>query len=170
MNKFIYSNLKIIIFVIISGILFTGIGVYATTKYLAKDISFNPKNESWNVTNVEEALDELYSNANKSIYIYLRGESFSSSERSSGLLAFGDLMKYYKKFKIVSITTNSYTKFCDIYAWSLVKSEAIKIEKNIEYLINSDEDGLKFDSIFNYTQSTVNGNYANCQTAVLLYN
>lgn len=170
MKKLIKNNLKIITAVIISAVLFTGIGVYATTQYLAKDISFNPKDENWKVDNVEDALNELYKDRNKSVYIYLRAESFASSNQSSGLFAFGDLMKYYKKFKIVNITTNSYTKFCNLYAWSLNKEEAIMIEKDKEYLINSDEDGLKFNSIFNYTQSTVNGQYANCETAVLLYN
>lgn len=170
MKKFITNNLKIITTIIISGSLFTGIGVYAATQYLAKDISFSPKDESWKVTNVDAALNELYKNSNKSVYIYLRAESFSSSNQSSGLFAFGDLMNHYKKFKIVNVTTSSYTKFCNLYAWSLNKNEAVVIEPNIEYLINSDEDGLKFNSIFNYTQSTVNGQYANCETAVLLYN
>lgn len=45
---------------LIGGVLFTGIGVYATTKYLAKDISFTPSNTNWKVSNIEEALNQLY--------------------------------------------------------------------------------------------------------------
>lgn len=52
---------KIIIFVlgVISG---TCISVYAAYNYYAKDISFTPKNESWQVDNIEDAINDLYTN------------------------------------------------------------------------------------------------------------
>lgn len=47
MKKFIKNNLKVCVTVIISGIVFTGIGVYAASKYFAKDINFTPSNENF---------------------------------------------------------------------------------------------------------------------------
>lgn len=54
---------KIIIFVlgVISG---TCISVYAAYNYYAKDISFTPKNENWQVDNIEDAINDLYSSQN----------------------------------------------------------------------------------------------------------
>lgn len=48
---------KIIITFIISGIIFTSIGVYAASLYSAKDISYNKEN--WEVSNVNDALNDL---------------------------------------------------------------------------------------------------------------
>ena len=60
MKRFIAANIKLLITIIICAILFTGVGVYATTKYLAKDISYTPSNQNFEVTNVDDALNELY--------------------------------------------------------------------------------------------------------------
>lgn len=63
MKQFLKNNLKVFVAVVLSGVLFTGIGVYATTQYLAKDITFTPNNEKFEVTNVEDALNYLYMNS-----------------------------------------------------------------------------------------------------------
>lgn len=55
MKKIIQSK----IFLIISGIIFTSIGVYAAN-YIASDVSYTPSNKDWKVNNVNDALDELY--------------------------------------------------------------------------------------------------------------
>lgn len=51
---------------ILTAILFCGIGVAAGTQFLAKDVSFTPSKENqdkgWEVNNVEDALNDLYSN------------------------------------------------------------------------------------------------------------
>ena len=66
MKKFIKANLKIFTAIIVSGIIFGGIGVYATSQYLAKDINYNPANKNFkkengeSIVNVEDALNELY--------------------------------------------------------------------------------------------------------------
>ena len=73
---------KIIIGFLLGGILFGSIGIYAAS-YLAKDISYTPENASWEVSNVNDALDNLYKKANdNSAYIkYLgTGTSFNISE------------------------------------------------------------------------------------------
>lgn len=50
---------KTIITFIISGILFGSIGVYAAS-YYAKDVSYQSSDASWEVSNVNDALNELY--------------------------------------------------------------------------------------------------------------
>ena len=70
MKKFIKNNIKVFIATIISGIIFGGVGVYATSQHFAKDISFTPTNENFkkengeSITNVEDALNELYDRKN----------------------------------------------------------------------------------------------------------
>lgn len=51
--------MKKIIFGIITGIILCGGIVYATS-YYAKDVSYEPSDASWDVSNVNEALNELY--------------------------------------------------------------------------------------------------------------
>lgn len=66
MKGFIKNNLKVLVVVIISGIVFTGIGVYAASQYLASDISFTPSDVNFKkengepIDNVEDAINELY--------------------------------------------------------------------------------------------------------------
>ena len=63
MKKIIKNNIRVIIILMICTILFTGFGVYANY-YQAKDISFTPDNESWEVENVEDAINDLYKKKN----------------------------------------------------------------------------------------------------------
>ena len=53
---------KLIIGFILGGILFGCIGIYAAS-YYAKDVSYEPTDASWEVTNVNEAINSLYDNA-----------------------------------------------------------------------------------------------------------
>ena len=46
---------------IISGIIFGSIGIYAASLYYAKDVQYEPTDETWEVSNVSEAIDSLYS-------------------------------------------------------------------------------------------------------------
>ena len=50
---------------ILGAITFGSIGVVAAT-YNAKQISYTPKDTSWKVNNVRDAIDELYNKANSS--------------------------------------------------------------------------------------------------------
>ena len=47
--------------IIIGGIIFGGIGIYTASLYYAKDVSYTPDDESWKVSNVNDALNILYS-------------------------------------------------------------------------------------------------------------
>lgn len=72
-------NLKTWFFGLITGgILFGGIGVMATTYFSSSDVSFTPTDDSWDVSNVQDAIDSLYSiadNNEASSLIYLGTES-----------------------------------------------------------------------------------------------
>lgn len=48
---------KIIYFIL--GILFSSITVYATSAFTAREISYSPEDETWQVENVQEAINEL---------------------------------------------------------------------------------------------------------------
>ena len=59
MKKVVKENFKIIIIVVITAIVTSSItGVYAYS-YAAKDIEYNPRDTSWNVNNVEDAIKSL---------------------------------------------------------------------------------------------------------------
>lgn len=62
--KIIKNNLKLIVISLLVGILFSCISVYSYHNYIAKDVVFTPDNQVWNVNNVEQALNDLYSNLN----------------------------------------------------------------------------------------------------------
>jgi len=52
-------NYKPLFTFIIGALIFGSIGIYATSTYYAKNISYEP-NSNWEVSNVNDALDELY--------------------------------------------------------------------------------------------------------------
>ena len=62
MKKFIKNNLKVFIAIIITLIISSTISICAYN-YYAKDISFIPDNESWEVDNVEDTINSLYKNS-----------------------------------------------------------------------------------------------------------
>jgi len=58
-----WKMLKSRLFYFMMGaILFSGITAYAATTLLSKDIGFVPDNSSWEVNNVQDALNDLYEN------------------------------------------------------------------------------------------------------------
>lgn len=61
------KNLELCIGIII-GILISGTCVYAVDLF-AKDISYSPSNNKWNVDNVNDALDSLYNGNNNFVYL-----------------------------------------------------------------------------------------------------
>ena len=62
MKKFIRNN---IFGFILGGLIFGGIGIYAVS-YYAKDVTYTPGDKTWEVSNVEEALNSLYENKSSS--------------------------------------------------------------------------------------------------------
>jgi len=70
----------------LSGALLSGITVYAASTYLSKDVTFTPSNSSWEVSNVEEALNDLYENKsiseNSNLKYYNSGYSLQGTSAS----------------------------------------------------------------------------------------
>ena len=62
------KNSKLFIGILI-GIFLTSTSVFAANVILAKNINFTPENDSWNVSNVDDALNYLYSKKNNITYI-----------------------------------------------------------------------------------------------------
>ena len=54
------DSIKLIIAFILGGIFFGAFSVYATIMIVSSNVSYLPRDNEWNVENVEDALDELY--------------------------------------------------------------------------------------------------------------
>lgn len=82
MKKKIKANFKIIITIVITSIICISTTVYASYKYFAKDIGFTPKNENWQVDNLEDAVNDLYENKENNLVCnsYYTKEFVSSDE------------------------------------------------------------------------------------------
>ena len=82
---------------ILGAIIFGSIGVYASS-YIAKDISFTPKDSAWkksngeDITTVKDALDDLYENRSN-IELFTNLVSFSSSSNGNQLVSLENLNK-----------------------------------------------------------------------------
>lgn len=80
MKKFMKRNIKVIVAVIITTLIVGTGTVYATYSYLASNISFTPTDSSWEVTNVEDALNDLYDKTydiNFDDFVFTDSSSFS---------------------------------------------------------------------------------------------
>lgn len=82
MKKKIKANFKIIIAIVITAIICVSTTVYASYNYFAKDIGFTPKNENWQVDNLEDAVNDLYENKENNLVCnsYYTKEFVSSDE------------------------------------------------------------------------------------------
>ena len=67
MKKTIKDNIKIVVTVIIIAIIVGSITGVVAYNYSAKDISYTPKDNNWNVDNVDNALGDLYNTLNAKI-------------------------------------------------------------------------------------------------------
>ena len=59
------NNVKLVIGLIIGGVVFGTIGVYAATTLLSQSVYYNKSTSGATSTNVQGALDELYTRASK---------------------------------------------------------------------------------------------------------
>ena len=65
---------------ILGGIIFGGIGIYATSLYNAKDVTY--QNESSEIKNVNDALNDLYKKMNKDNVIIMTGNSVLTNSKT----------------------------------------------------------------------------------------
>ena len=88
MKKFIKNNIKVFVTIVISGIVFSGISVYAAGQYFARDISFTPINENFKkengepIDNVEDAINYLYEMKENFEIIYTNNDNKSVRDSS----------------------------------------------------------------------------------------
>ena len=124
MKQFIKNNLKVFVIVVITAILFTGIGVYAANTYLAHDISYTPSNENFDVNNVEDALNELYDKTEISIE-----NIFTNAKKVSDLSEKTTISLELQKGKYLCIASQSFSSAVQSSERNIVNDE--KIEENI---------------------------------------
>jgi len=72
-------NFNRVLFFILGGIFFSSITAYAATTILSKDVKFTPQNTAWDVENVEEAINSLYTK-NNNMYLYKRVTSANGAK------------------------------------------------------------------------------------------
>ena len=137
MRRFIKNNLKVFVAVIISGIVFTGIGVYAASQYLARDISFTPTNENFkkengeSIDNVEDALNELYNQKNNEFITWLIVDGNVGAKSELNLLDFK--LKKFTAMRLTCSTSNA----AKITSCNSNFDQCDNIELNKEYDISS---------------------------------
>lgn len=62
-KKFLLGNIKIVVAFILGAII-SGTGVYAAILYASSDVGYDNTSSGMTATNVQDALDELYTKAN----------------------------------------------------------------------------------------------------------
>ena len=97
MKKFINKNT--LFSFILGGILFSVVGVSANYLYQANQISYTPSDTTWNATNINEALNELYA---KSI------SSNNEIEKVYSSCSMGSLGTWTSPYKLTYTTTKAY--------------------------------------------------------------
>lgn len=165
------------IFTFILGILiFSGITVVSAYTIFANQISYTPKDTTWkkengeDITNVSDAIDELYSKSNKfdTITIRLKGES-NSSVIGSGTLEFSNFKNKYKYFKVSSLMTYGNSSNCKLYLYSNQQSDNLLGSSNTQYLVRSSTDGFDYSTVQLRSQSSSNS-WASCEANITFYN
>lgn len=97
--------MKKIIFGIITGMILCGGLVYAAS-YLASDVTYKPDDETWNVSNVKDALDSLYENA-ASNNGAMSAKKYSNTGTTSQTTTFEETVTSSKKMMIILQTISS---------------------------------------------------------------
>ena len=182
---------KCILTIIICGIVFTSIGVFAGS-YNAKQISYTPNDNTWNVKNVSTALDSI-KNSDKTQIANLQSaisnKDTTINELNSQIEEKDTIINNYtSNFNELVITgiasgtgtsqvailsyKNIYDKFkitivsgsCTTSAYSAAQSANLSLSINTEYLVASSTDNKKFSHVIFTT------NNSECTYKVTLYN
>ena len=163
MKRFLEKNKKIILGILI-GILFSGVGVYAATTYLASDVTYTPSNKDWNVDNVKNALDDLYSKNDDTISF---GTPIQSSSQGPRIAT-----------RTTSITLNKgkYIVSAIISGSSMNSSSASSSDTTTKFEILCDSNSCNYISLSNFlssasatTQLCSGGGYNNVNIVNSLY-
>ena len=124
-------NLKSKLFYFILGIIISGgITAYAATTMLSKDISFVPDNASWQVNNVEDALNDLY----KKDTLYLPKQAVAIDGQHGGV---GGIMIKSEKYNILTIDSRTRTGVAGTTYWRIIGYEQEDCTGTNTYLLNT---------------------------------
>ena len=160
------------IFTFIIGLIIAGsIGVIAAT-YNAKQITYTPSDNSWDVNNVNSALDSikqdknmeidnLNSELNKYKTVSFTFSSYASSTANTASAVTLSTTKY-KYFKITKLTKGNSVNNCSVYAWSLTQNKDIELSLNTKYQIHNSSDGYNFSAFSMHTSLLQNGGWDSC--------
>ena len=162
MKKFIKNN---IIGFILGAVIFSSITV-AAYSVLANDIRYTPKDSTWkksngeDITNVSEAIDELYNKAKilNKLTLKIRSESWSSTDAgvtNYNLNNISDILNNYKYLKITGVTTNNVKNY-------QIMGHNIQTNSNVTLTINKEYDLSQVDNfwIVVYSNTTGTNGYA----------
>ena len=124
MKKFIKENIKIIMLLVINTLIVGSItGVFAYS-YAAKDIEYTPRDTSWKVNNVEDAIKSLKNDKGGV------SNNYSFDEQIVGTWINGKPI--YQK---TIVLTSSYT--IPSNTWTNVINKGTYNLNNIEYIVNA---------------------------------
>ena len=163
---------KYLIGFILGAIIFASISVYAVIKIQADEIGYND-------TTVDQALNDLYTTANKEILnnltVNLVAEVYSTRYSNAVIyLTDNSIYKNYKYFKINSITpsaaSGNTSSMCKATAMSSDSGSEYDLSINTEYEVYSSTDGYRFRSIYSRTASANDGKRAGCTVNITFYN
>lgn len=167
---------------LLGALIFTGITSVAAYSIFANDIGYTPKDTTWkksngeDITNVEDAINELYTKSNKEILnkftISIDSDSYSTTRIGRFDLNFaGSITDNYKYFKVLSVNKlGNTTKSCEIKTWSNEKRAAYNIELNKQYEMKSSTDGYNYGTIILEALSTSDGSRGWCNSIIEFYN
>ena len=128
-----------IISFLIGGLVFGSIGIVIATVYNASDITYTPIDNTWNVSNVQSAIDDLDDKVNK---------NFTGNFYISGYAS--DAKSRYSKFEI-NVKHYKYIEFDITNGWPHACTANIKGDGNVLKTLSTTEKSEKFKlNISNY--------------------
>ena len=164
-------NKNLIMFIgIIIGLILGGAVVYAGT-FLARDIDYDNTISNLNATNVQNAIDELYSKAHMDILnkitIKQQNALKGSSSRSNAVFYFeNNIINNYTYFKIIDKSVNAYVDSCTFMGKDKTTNENVTLNENTIYNTNG------YTHIWSdmFSTSSSGNNYARCYYYIELSN
>ena len=146
-----------ILYLILGAVVFTGIGVIATT-ITANDIMYDQN------TTVKDKIDDLYDKTS-SMTISLKTQNRNNSSTATGNFNYTE--GKYKYFKILNFDTNSYVSECSIRAYNTTQATNVTLSPNTEYMLSEHNNGFWVNLT---AQNATSSNAAICAYDVYLYN
>ena len=107
---FLKNNIKLFLGIIIGGIVFGTIGVYAAILYASSDVSYDNTTSGLTSTNVQDALDELYTKANTRIDPNIELNKIVTTNTTGRVYATSSGVCIVRKGKLSCFKTNNWSE------------------------------------------------------------